>query len=50
MVPESRSWPTTEFYPDLGNWPPTNEYTVHQTFGPISSYWGYLAARRVSQR
>ena len=31
---------------DLGNWPPTNEYTVHQTLGPTSFYWGYLAARK----
>ncbi len=45
MIPNSRSWPAAEFYVDLGNWPPVNEYTVHQTFAPISFYWGYLAAR-----
>ncbi|MBN2131773.1 MAG: glycoside hydrolase family 9 protein [Sedimentisphaerales bacterium] len=45
MRPDSRTWPAAEFYVDLGNWPPMNEYTVHQTFGPVSFYWGYLAAR-----
>jgi endoglucanase len=45
MIPGSRTWPTTEFYVDLGNWPASNEYTVHQTFRPVSFYWGYLAAR-----
>lgn len=45
MKPSSRTWPATEFYVDLGNWPPCNEYTVHQTIGPTSYYWGYLAAR-----
>ncbi len=45
MVPSSRTWPSTEFYVDLGNWPPTNEYTVHQSIGPTAYYWGYLAAR-----
>ena len=45
MVPGSRTWPAGEFYVDLGNWPPMNEYTVHQTFAPTSFYWGYLAAR-----
>jgi len=47
MVPNSRTWPTAEFYVDLPNWPPMTEYTVHQTFRPTSYYWGYLAARHV---
>lgn len=46
MIPGSRTWPTSEAYADLGNWPAMTEYTVHQTFGPTSFYWGYLAARR----
>ena len=45
MIPPSRTWPAAEFYVDLGNWPPMNEYTVHQTLGPVSYYWGYLAAQ-----
>jgi endoglucanase len=46
MIPGSRAWPTSEAYADLGNWPAMTEYTIHQTFGPTSFYWGYLAARR----
>ncbi|MHB8900577.1 MAG: glycoside hydrolase family 9 protein [Thermoguttaceae bacterium] len=46
MIPDSRTWPTSEAYADLGNWPAMTEYTVHQTFGPTSFYWGYLAARK----
>lgn len=46
MIPGSRTWPTSEAYADLGNWPAMTEYTVHQTFGPTSFYWGYLAARK----
>jgi hypothetical protein len=39
------TWPAAKFYVDLGNWPPMNEYTVHQTLGPVRYYWGYLAAQ-----
>ena len=46
MVPSSRTWPAAEFYVDLSNWPPMTEYTVHQTFGPTSFYWGFLGARK----
>lgn len=46
MIPNSRTWPTSEAYADLGNWPAMTEYTVHQTLGPTSFYWGYLAARK----
>jgi endoglucanase len=46
MIPGSRTWPTSEAYADLGNWPAMTEYTVHLTFGPTSFYWGYLAARK----
>ncbi|MFW6189465.1 MAG: glycoside hydrolase family 9 protein [Planctomycetota bacterium] len=45
MVPESRSWPASEFYVDIYGWPPMNEYTVHQCLGPVSYHFGYLAAQ-----
>lgn len=45
MVPDSRQWPTSESYVDIFVWPAVNEYTVHQTLGPTSYHWGYLAAR-----
>jgi endoglucanase len=45
MVPNSRTWPSAEFYAGLYLWPAMNEYTVHQTMRPTSYYWGYLAAR-----
>jgi endoglucanase len=45
MIPDSRTWPAAEFYTDIYTWPAMNEYTVHQTFGPTSYHWGYLAAR-----
>jgi endoglucanase len=45
MTPNSRTWPTAEFYVDLPHWPPMTEYTVHQTLGNCAYYWGYLAAR-----
>ncbi len=45
MTPDSRSWPLYESYIDVGFWPAQNEYTVHQTMGPTSYTWGYLAAR-----
>ncbi len=46
MVPNSRTWPASEFYIDIYGWPAMNEYTVQQTFGPTSYHWGYLAARQ----
>lgn len=46
MVPDSRTWPVTEFYVDIYKWPAMCEYTVQQTLGPTSYHWGYLAARR----
>jgi endoglucanase len=45
MVPNSRTWPATEFYVDFFLWPMMNELTIKQTMGPTSYYWGYLAAR-----
>ena len=45
MIPDSRTWPAQEAYTDTFMWPEMNEYTVHQTFGPTSYMWGYLAAR-----
>jgi endoglucanase len=46
MTPESRTWPATEAYVDLYLWPMMNEFTIHQTLGPTSYAWGYLAARK----
>lgn len=46
MVPNSRRWPGHEAYVGLFRWPAVNEYTIHQTIGPTSYYWGFLAARR----
>lgn len=46
MEPDSRQWPATEAYVDLYLWPMMNEFTMHQTLGPTSYTWGYLAARR----
>lgn len=43
MTPGSRTWPPQESYVDVFGWPPMNEYTVHQTFGPVAYTWGYLA-------
>ena len=45
MVPNSRTWPTTESYVDFFLWPMMNEFTIKQNMGPTSYYWGYLAAR-----
>ena len=44
MVPPGRTWPTTEFYVDIPDWPVMTEYTIHQTFGPTAYTFGYLAA------
>ena len=43
--PPSREWPTAEAYFDIFLWPAQSEYTVQQTLGPTSYYWGYLASR-----
>ena len=45
MVPAPRTWPASEAYVDLPNWPSMTEYTVQQNIGPTAYYWGYLAAR-----
>lgn len=45
MVPSAQEWPATESYVDMYSWGAVNEYTIHQTFGPTSYAWGYLAAR-----
>jgi len=44
-VPDSYSWPAAEAYIDLPIWPAMTEYTITQSIGPTSYYWGYLAAR-----
>ncbi len=45
VVPASTTWPTSEAYLDTYLWPAMNEYTITQTMGPTSFYFGYLAAR-----
>ncbi len=50
MTPDSRTWPMYESYVDGARWPAVNEYTVHQTLGPTSYTWGYLAARPALQQ
>jgi endoglucanase len=45
MTPHSRRWPGHEGYVGMFRWPAMNEYTIHQTIGPTSYYWGFLAAR-----
>jgi len=46
-MPPSREWPTAEAYFDVFLWPGQSEYTVQQTIGPTSYYWGYLAGRPI---
>jgi endoglucanase len=43
-VPSSFGWPAAEGYYDVVLWPMINEFTIRQTMGPTSYYWGYLAA------
>jgi endoglucanase len=50
MVPDSRAWPAAESYLDVYEWPAMCEYTVHQTLGPTSYFWGLLAARKTSSK
>jgi endoglucanase len=45
MTPASKTWPATEGYVDFFLWPLMNEFTIKQSLGPTSFYWGYLAAR-----
>jgi endoglucanase len=45
-TPPALEWPVTETYFDLWTWVPVNEYTIHETLGPTSYIWGYLAARK----
>ena len=45
LVPNPHTWPAAEAYVDLPIWPATTEFTVTQSLGPTSYYWGYLAAR-----
>jgi len=45
-TPTAWAWPSTEAYHDIFGWPAVNEYTIHQTLGPSSYVWGYLAARK----
>lgn len=44
-TPSGWDWPPHEAYIDYSRFPSMNEYTVHQTFGPISYAYGFLAAR-----
>ena len=43
--PSGWDWPVTESYFDTFGYPTVNEFTMHQTMGPTSYVWGYLAAR-----
>lgn len=45
LVPTAQNWPATESHIDMYSWAAVNEYTIHQTLGTTSYYWGYLAAR-----
>ncbi len=42
LQPAVEHWPAAEFYMDVGNWPEMNEYTVHQSIGPVAYYWAFL--------
>jgi endoglucanase len=44
-TPSGWDWPPHEAYIDYSRFPSMNEYTIHQTFGPISYAYGFLAAR-----
>jgi endoglucanase len=44
-IPGPWEWPPHEGYIDYSKFPSMNEYTIHQTFGPISYAYGYLASR-----
>lgn len=45
QMPSAFAWPATEAFCDIFLWPAMTEYTIRQTMGPTSYYWGYLAAR-----
>lgn len=45
MLPNSRTWPASEWHVDLFRWPAMSEYTVSQSFRPTAYYWGFLASR-----
>lgn len=44
VYPDYYSWPVMENNHGFYLWPVQNEYTIHQTFGPVSYFYGYLAA------
>lgn len=44
IYPDYYSWPVMENSHGFYLWPVQNEYTIHQTFGPVSFFYGYLAA------
>ncbi len=45
MVPDSYSWPAQESDLDIFVAPSLDEFTISQQLGPVSFFWGYLAAR-----
>lgn len=45
-TPSGWDWPAHEAYVDYGNFPSMNEYTIHQTFGPIAYAYGFLYAAK----
>lgn len=48
-TPEPYEFPTTEAYFDFFFIPAVSEYTIHETMGPTSYTWGYLAAQNSQQ-
>ena len=46
VKPDIEQWPVTEMYFDIYSDAASNEWTVHQTLGPVSYVWGYLASLR----
>jgi endoglucanase len=50
MYPAWSQWPTTEAYFDVYPAVGMSEFTVMQTIGPTAYTWGYLAARKPTNR
>ena len=44
MLPDFKTWPVHEVYPDIGVWAPICEYTMHQTLAGMAQHLGTLAA------
>lgn len=44
-IPSAWEWPVNEAFWDIFVFAAYNEYTIHETIGPVSYIWGTLAAR-----